>query len=150
MRLQRFLELVRRREPKLATVDLAGVVEAVSELLQGPARDRGITIHQQLQVSAARVRGDEVDVLRAVLGPCAAALRESPPGGELKLRLDSDRREHQLGVECAGLRPGSIALVVAEELTTRSGGSLAYDDAAHPTRLTYRFRVENESEPPAP
>jgi signal transduction histidine kinase len=146
-RVQRFLEMVRRREGKTEVVDLVSVVETVAELLYGLARDARVTIRQQLQVSAAPVRGDEVDVLRAVLGPSAAAVRESAAGSEVKFRLDSDGRDHLLLVECAGLGPGSIGLTVAEELTTRSGGSLTYDDPDRPSRLTYRFPAHEDAAP---
>ncbi len=145
-RLQRFLDMVRRRGHRTETVELVSVIESVCELLYGPARDARVTIRQQLQVPSARLRADEVELLRAVLGPCAEAIRESSPGAELKVRLDSNGREHLLLLECAGVSPGSIALTVAEELVTGSGGTLAYDDPQHPTRLTYRFRADPGAE----
>jgi signal transduction histidine kinase len=146
-RLQKFLDMVRRREHRPEVVDLVTVVEVVCELLFGPARDARVTVRQQLHVSSARVRGDEVELLRAVLGPCAAALRKSSPGAELKVGLDSDQREHLVFVECPELEPGSIALTVAEELVAGSGGALTYDDPRHPTRLTYRFPAGPSAEP---
>ena len=139
--LQRFLEMVRRRVRRPETVDLVTILEGVCELLYAPARDARVTIRQQLQVPAARVRGDEVELTRALLGPCAEVLRASSPGTELKIRLDSNGREHLLLLECAGVRPGSIPLTVAEELMTANGGELTYDDPRQPSRLTYRFRA---------
>jgi signal transduction histidine kinase len=139
--LQRFLNMVRRRARRPEAVDLVSVLEGVCELLYAPARDARVTLRQHLQVPAARVRGDEVELTRALLGPCAELLRASSPGAEVKIRLDSDGREHLLLLECAGVPPGRIPLAVAAELVAANGGVLTVDDPRHPTRLTYRFRA---------
>jgi signal transduction histidine kinase len=147
-RLQHFLDMVRRREHRPGTVDLVSVVEAVCELLHAPARDARVVLSHQLGAASALVRADELEILRALLGPCAVAIRECPSGGEVKVRLDSEGREYQVVVDCPGMRPGSVALGVADELVTRSGGVLAYDPR-NPVRLRYRFRAEPAAETPA-
>ncbi|HEY7460700.1 MAG TPA: histidine kinase dimerization/phospho-acceptor domain-containing protein [Gemmatimonadota bacterium] len=148
VRLQHFLDMVRRREHRPGTVDLVSVVESVCELLHAPARDARVTLSQQLGAASALARADEVELLRALLGPCAVAIRESPPGGEVKVRLDSGGRDYQVVVECPGVQPGSVALGVAEELVAKNGGALTYDPR-NPVRLVYRFRAEPAAEPPA-
>lgn len=140
--LERFLEATRIGDPRPESIELATVVETVSELLYPVARERGVRLRQELQVSSARVWADTSQILRAVLGPCLEAVRGAVPGAEVKLRLDSSRREHLLFIESRNLAPGSVGLAAAEELTGRNGGVLVYDDPDRPARLTYRFRAE--------
>lgn len=141
--LERFLAMMRRRGRRTDSVDLVAVVEAVSELLYPLAWDGGVKIRQELQVPSARVRGDEVEILRAALGPALAAVRAAAQGAGVNFRLDSDRREHLLFIESESVPAGSIELAVAEDLAARNGGSLTYDDPGRPTRLTYRYRAES-------
>jgi signal transduction histidine kinase len=137
--LQRFLEMMRHRERKPESVDLVAVVETVSELLYPVAREAGVDVRQELRVSSAPVHGDRIEITRAVLGPGLAAIRAAAPDRALRFRLDSERRGYLLWVESEGFPARSVALVVAEELTARNGGSLTYDDPDRPTRLAYRF-----------
>jgi signal transduction histidine kinase len=140
-----FLEAVRRRERTLESVDLAGVVEIASELLYPVAREARVTVRQELHVPRALVQGDRVEIVRALLGPALAALRGSPPGSEMKFRLDSERRDHLLLIESEGLPPGAPEVGVAEELAARNGGSVRVDNSTPPTRLTYRYPAGEET-----
>ncbi|MFN2431634.1 MAG: sensor histidine kinase [Gemmatimonadota bacterium] len=139
--LERYLELVRRRDRRPEAVDLVGVVETVCELLYPLAREVGLQLRQEVQVRAAIVRADRLEVTRALLGPALAAVRAGGAGDALKVRLDSDRREHLLYVEAAALPAGVAELGVAEDLATRNGGRVALESGP-PARLTYRYPVE--------
>jgi signal transduction histidine kinase len=138
---QRFVDMTRRRGRRPEPVNLVSVIESVCELLYAPGRDARVTIRQQLHVPAARVQGDEVELTRALLGPCAEALRAASPGSEVKIKLDSSGGEHLLFLECPSALPSSIPVTVAEELLAANGGTLLIDDPKRPTRVTYRFRA---------
>lgn len=143
--LERYLSMLRRREPRMESVDLVSVIETVSELLYPLAREGGVDVRQELHASSAPTRGDGVEITRALLGPALAAVRAAPRGGELKLRLDSAPREHVVSLDAGGLSPRAIELAVAEELTARNGGSLVIDDPQRPSRLTYRYRAASRN-----
>ena len=143
--LHRYLVVVRTEERRVETVDLVQVVEMVAELLYPLARDARIRVRQELEVASAPVTGDVVEVTRAVLGPALAGVRASEPGSELKLRLDSDRREHLLLLEAPGSPPDAVQLAVAEDLAARNGGSLVREENGPAMRLVYRFTADSRT-----
>jgi signal transduction histidine kinase len=139
--LERFVEIMRRREHQAENMDLVAVIETVSELLYPLARESDIRLRQELQLQTASMWGDPLEVTRAVLVPCLAALRASSPGGEIKLRLDHEPREHVLLLEATGLREDTLELGAAEELVQRNRGALLVEATA-PGRVIFRFPAD--------
>jgi two-component system CheB/CheR fusion protein len=100
------LDITRIREQKLNMtvddVDLPGVLTAALEITAPTAKAHGVEIRLQLPQEIPPVRGDRVRLLQVVWNLLGNAIKFTPTGGIIDLRLDRDGNEARLSVRDTG------------------------------------------------
>jgi signal transduction histidine kinase len=69
-------------------VDLAALFERVAQRHEREIGERGIRLHRQVDVAAARIAGDPDRLEQALQNLAANAIRHTPSGGEITLAAD--------------------------------------------------------------
>jgi len=86
--------------PSTAPVDLAAEVRALFDYLDAWAEERGVRL--VLEGSAAPVTGDRLMLRRALSNLLTNAIRHSPAGAEVRVRLGDEAELTRISVENAG------------------------------------------------
>jgi two-component system phosphate regulon sensor histidine kinase PhoR len=85
--------------PTLADVDVVRLVSTVLEDLRLQADERELELDLQLPDEPVVVRGDEGQLSRALLNMTSNAVKFTPSGGSVRLRVTLDEDEQQVTVE---------------------------------------------------
>ncbi len=94
---------------------LRSIVEEVLDLITASLRP-GIVLERALDISGGRVRGDPMQAFEAVLNLCDNAIRGSPNGGIVKVRLTSAVVGEPRVLSHSELAPGDyVALAVMDQ-----------------------------------
>jgi two-component system CheB/CheR fusion protein len=100
------LDVARIREQKLnmemSEIDLATVVRSAMEMTALSAGGRGIHVHLHIALDPAAMIGDRVRLLQVVWNLMSNAIKFTPPGGEIEVRLEPDGDDARLSVMDTG------------------------------------------------
>lgn len=112
-------------------VDLSVAVEAAADTVGPAANAKGITLDLQLEPGAGLVRGDPGRLQQVVWNLLANAIKFTPPGGRVEVRLCRlpDRVRLQVQDDGTGIDPGFLPHVFerfrqADSSPTRAHGGL--------------------------
>jgi CheY-like chemotaxis protein/two-component sensor histidine kinase len=112
-------------------VDLSLAVEAAADTVGPAANAKGITVDLQLEPGAGLVRGDPGRLQQVVWNLLANAIKFTPPGGRVEVRLCRlpDRVRLQVQDDGTGIDPGFLPHVFerfrqADSSPTRAHGGL--------------------------
>jgi PAS domain S-box-containing protein len=112
-------------------VDLAAAVEGAADTVRPAANAKGITVELHLQPGAGLVRGDPARLQQVTWNLLANAIKFTPPGGrvEVRLRRLADRVRLQVEDDGAGIDAGFLPHVFerfrqADSSPTRAHGGL--------------------------
>jgi signal transduction histidine kinase len=83
-------------------VDLAAVVHHAAIELADGARDKGVRMDVEVDASAGRYVGDRVRLEQLVVALLSNAVKFTPPGGRVVIRLDGDATHARLTVSDTG------------------------------------------------
>lgn len=146
------LDITRIREQKLSfdmdEIDLAAVVRGAFEITSLDGTGYGVQIRMHLELNPAPLRGDHVRLLQVVWNLISNAIKFTPPGGQIDVRLEQDGNDARLSVTDTGIgisadfaphvfelyrqadrtgghRPGlGIGLSIAAQIVKVHGGTL--------------------------
>jgi PAS domain S-box-containing protein len=111
--------------------DLAAAVEAAADTVRPAANAKGIALHLDLVPGAGAVRGDPARLQQVVWNVLANAIKFTPPGGRVDVRLERlpDRVQLQVKDTGVGIEPGFLPFVFerfrqADSSPTRAHGGL--------------------------
>ena len=101
------LDITRIREQKLSMaaeeIDLAAVVRAAFEITALNGTGYGVKTHLHLDLEPAPARGDHVRLLQVVWNLMSNAIKFTPPGGRIDVRLERDGNDARLSVTDTGI-----------------------------------------------
>jgi signal transduction histidine kinase len=133
---ERILDFARTTEPKLAPVDLNGLVEELSLLVRHKLTNQGVRLERKLQADLPAVMGDAMQLEQAFLNLILNAADAMPNGGDLTI---ATRIATPSGT---GTKPASVLVEVAdngegmsEEQCGRAFGSVLSTTKAKGTGL---------------
>jgi len=151
------LDITRIREQKLGmgmeVIDLAAVVRAAFEITSLSGTGYGVQTRLHIELDPAPSRGDHVRLLQVVWNLMSNAIKFTPPGGQIDVRLERDGNDARLSVTDTGIgispdfaphvfelyrqadgtgahRPGlGIGLSIAAQIVKLHGGTLRVESA---------------------
>lgn len=103
--------------------DLNGAVAHTIEELKPQAEQRGLTLRLEPDPALTRAYGDEDRIVQAVVNLVANALRFTPPGGRVTVRLHHTDNEIQIQVEDTGIGiPAALLSVIFDRFRQAHSG----------------------------
>src|SRR5207249_4598780 len=114
----------------IAPVDLRAVLQTVLEAIGPDALGRGLTLHTSID-GGMTVSGDVIRLQQAVSNVLENAVKFTPPGGSIEVRLDRAAAKARIVVRDTGcgIRPDFLSQIFvpfrqAEDVKTRKRGGL--------------------------
>lgn len=151
------LQFAKPPEPRLARVDVPGLLERARQLAAGRSADRRVTIRIRKPRDLPSPLADRDQILQVVLNLLLNGVEATPEGGEVcasaEASLDGKRVHVMVEDDGPGVPPAmqerifdpffttkaggtGLGLSISQNIVARHGGSLRVEDAGSGTRAT--------------
>ena len=146
-------DLVARREPRLTTVSLDGVVNDVARLLHGEAQARRVHLDVAYAVPLSPVHADRAMLREAVLGLALDAVEQADVDADTRVFLHARNTEASVELSIghqrlAGRSVDGWILAVARTVAEAHSATVRVDESARRITVTMNWPTARESAGP--
>jgi signal transduction histidine kinase len=125
--LRRLLDGVRPFEPRLAAIDVNGVVDAVVGSISARSDARGVSVSRLLATDLPAVQADDVHLQQALMGIIENAVDAVAPGGHVEVSTECTAAPAGIRIvvrdDGAGIAPERLASIFEPFVTTKREGT---------------------------